>query len=80
MTRDELQAVFLSVFPLGSDVDWSTVRYGETEGWDSLAHMQLITELEDRCDILIDTDDVIDMSSFDKAVEILGRYEVVVVG
>ena len=40
--------------------------------------MQLITELEDRLGILIDTDDVIDLSSFDKAVEILAKYGVVV--
>ena len=80
MTRDELEEIFLAVFPLDPNVDWSSVRYGETTGWDSLAHMQLITELEDRCDILIDTDDVIDLSSFDKAVEILARYVVTVVG
>lgn len=80
MKRDALQQIFLDTFPLDPDVDWTAVRYGETPGWDSLAHMQLITELEDSCDILIDTDDVIDLSSFDKAVEILAKYGVAVDG
>ncbi len=78
MTRSELQEIFRSTFPLPPAPDWDSVRYGETEGWDSLAHMQLITELEDRCEILVETDDVIDLSSFPRAIEILSKYGVVV--
>lgn len=78
MKRDALEQIFADVFLLDLPIDWASVRYGETSGWDSLAHMQLITELEDGCEILIDTDDVIDLSSFDKAVEILAKYGVTV--
>lgn len=76
MELASLQKIFIDVFLLEAPVDWASVRYAETEGWDSLAHMQLITELEDELGILIDTDDVIDLSSFDKAVEILAKYGV----
>lgn len=78
MELEALQQLFTELFSLEPPVDWGSVRYAETEGWDSLAHMQLITELEDLLGILIDTDDVIDLSSFDKAVEILAKYGVVV--
>lgn len=80
MRRAALQQIFRDVFPLDREVDWGEVRYSETEGWDSIAHMQLITALEDSFDILIDTDDVIDLSSFDKAIEILAKYGVTVDG
>lgn len=38
--------------------------------------MALIAALEDEFDIMIDTDDVIDMSSFAKAREILAKHGV----
>jgi acyl carrier protein len=37
--------------------------------------MILIAELEDQFDVMLDTDDIIDMSSVGKAKEILGKYE-----
>jgi acyl carrier protein len=76
MDRSQLEALFTDVLDLPPDVDWSTVRYQETERWDSLAHMAIVAELEDRLGIMLDTDDVIDLSSFEKAIEILGKYDV----
>lgn len=43
-------------------------------GWDSIAHMTLIASLDSAFDIALDTDDVIDMSSYGKAREILTKY------
>jgi len=59
-----------------ADVDWSEVKYQQTEGWDSLAHMAMVGEIEDRCGIMLETDDVIDMSSYEIAIEILKKYDV----
>jgi acyl carrier protein len=52
------------------------VEYGKTPGWDSVAHMSLVAEIENSFDIMLDSDDVIDMSSFGKAKEILAKYDV----
>jgi acyl carrier protein len=76
-TRDDLRAAFKDALDLDDSVAIDTLTYRSIEQWDSVAHMVLIAELEDRFDVMLDTDDVIDMSSFDKAVEILGKYEVV---
>jgi acyl carrier protein len=38
--------------------------------------MSLIAAIEDEFSIMIDTDDVINLSSFTEAVRILGKYEV----
>ena len=45
-------------------------------GWDSVAHMVLMSEIENVFDIMLDTDDVIDFSSFEKGKEILRKYDI----
>ena len=46
------------------------------ETWDSVGHMSLIAALEDAFGIVLDVDDIIDFSSFEKGKEILGKYDV----
>lgn len=51
--------------------------YQETDEWDSVGHMMLINALEDAFDIMMDTDDIVDLSSFAKGMEILAvHYEI----
>ena len=50
--------------------------YGESAAWDSVGHMTLIAALEDAFDIMVDMDDIIDLSSFEKGKEILRKYDV----
>jgi len=38
--------------------------------------MVLIAELEERFDIIIDMEDIIDFSGFEKGKELLGKYDV----
>lgn len=67
-----------NVFMDSLGVDESTVRddlkYAGIPQWDSVAHMALIAAIEDAFEIMIDTEDVIDMSSFAKAKEIVAKY------
>lgn len=50
------------------------LKYASTPKWDSTAHMSLVASLDSTFDIMLDTDDVIDMSSYPKAREILTKY------
>ncbi len=50
--------------------------YESVTGWDSVGHMQLMAQLEDEFDIMIETDDIINFSSYEKGKEILAKYEV----
>ena len=50
------------------------LKYNEIPEWDSVAHMTLVGEIEDSFEIMLDTNDIIDMSSFAKAKEIVSRY------
>lgn len=52
------------------------LKYGKSEQWDSVGHMSLIAALEDAFDIMVDMDDIIDLSSFEKGKEILRKYDV----
>lgn len=47
------------------------LKYQGTELWDSVGHMSLIAALEDAFDIMMETDDIIDLSSYEKGIEIL---------
>jgi acyl carrier protein len=53
-----------------------SLEYNSIKEWDSVAHMALIAALEEAYDIMLETDDVIDMSSVGRAREILAKYSV----
>lgn len=50
--------------------------YMGIEQWDSVGHMSLVAAIEDAFDVMMDTDDIIDFSSYKKGIEILKKYEV----
>ncbi len=72
---EKLAKVFAETFGI-SEAETKGLQYQGIEAWDSVGHMSLIAALEDEFDIQLDTDDIIDMSSFEKAQEILKKYDV----
>jgi acyl carrier protein len=68
---ERLRNVFRNSLQLPEDMDFFAVRYGETAGWDSVAHMGLVAEIEQAFDVMFTTEQVIDMSSFEKAQDLL---------
>lgn len=54
------------------------LEFQAVEQWDSVGHMGLISALEEAFDIVFDTDDIVDFSSFVKGKEILAKYGVVI--
>lgn len=53
-----------------------TLTYQSVPLWDSVGHMTLVAALEEAFDIMLDTEDIIDMSSYQKSQEILSKYGV----
>lgn len=47
------------------------LEYQGVELWDSVGHMNLMAALEDAFDIMMETDDIVDFSSYEKGQEIL---------
>jgi len=52
------------------------LKYQQIPLWDSVGHMTLVANIEDAFDIMIETDDIIDLSSYEKGKEILKKYGV----
>lgn len=54
------------------------LSYQDVPAWDSVGHMGLISELEDAFDIQFETDDIVDFNSYERGIELLGKYDVVI--
>lgn len=74
---DRFDSVFRTGLGLDEAMDVRTTSYGETQEWDSIAHMQLVAELEREFGIMIETEDVIAMSDYAITRDILRtKYDV----
>ncbi len=74
--NDKLTKAFCDALGVTPDAVVDDLQYNTIKEWDSTAHMILIAELENTFDVMLDTDDIIDMSSVGKAKTILARYDV----
>ena len=71
--------IYTQAFIEAFEVDESEVpnlEYESIEEWDSVGHMVLMATLEESFDIILDMEDIIDFSGFEKGKELLGKYEV----
>lgn len=68
-------SAFCKTFNISED-NLENLKYQDIEEWDSVGYMGLISCIEDIFNITIDTDDIIDFSSFKKGKEILIKYDV----
>lgn len=66
---------FYAALQIDQSIDIRKLSYRDF-GWDSVAHMVLMATLEETFDIQLETDDVIDFSSYKKGTEILRNYGV----
>jgi acyl carrier protein len=72
---DIYNQVFIKTFRVNSD-QLDTLSYRSISAWDSIGHMVLIAEMEEVFNILIDANDIIDFSSYEKGKQILNKYNV----
>lgn len=71
---EKLNAAFVEALDLDPNESiLDSYSYGDPK-WDSVAHMALVVSIEAQFDIMMETDDVIDLSSFSKGKEILAKY------
>lgn len=60
--------------PPGADCD--TLEFRQAPQWDSLAHLQLVLELEREFAVTIENDDVLRITSFRSVLDVLDRLGV----
>lgn len=56
--------------------DLEELKYRGIRSWDSIGHMDLVTDLEETFGIHLNTIDVMDFSSYEKGKEVLKKYGV----
>jgi len=72
---EKYEKAFAETFGVSSN-ELAKLKYQDIPGWDSVGHLELIAVLEEALGITFDTDDIIDLSSFEKGKEILKKYNV----
>ena len=74
-SREDISKIFKKAF--GDEIkDIENLKYQEIIEWDSVGHMNLMSEIEEELGIELDIDDIIEFSSFEKGIEILSKYNV----
>lgn len=69
--EDRLKRVFAQALRISIERVSDGLKYDSIPEWTSVGHMVLITAIDSEFGIMLDTEDIIDMSSFKKAKEIL---------
>ena len=67
---------FISSLNIDDSVFSDKLEYNDIPEWDSIGHMSLMSALEDEFSISIETDDIVDYSSYKKGIEILKKYKI----
>ena len=69
---EKYNQAFMKTFEITED-QLIGLKYQDIKAWDSVGHMSLMAALEDAFDIMMDADDIIDFSSYEKGKEILQK-------
>ena len=75
--REKYNKVFMETLDVEAD-QLIGLSYQDVPAWDSVGHMGLISELEDAFDIQFEIDDIVDFNSYEKGIELLKKYDVVI--
>ena len=67
---------FIESFSIEESALEGNLEYESVEEWDSIGHMTLMSGLEEGFGIAMDTDDIVDFSSYKKGIEILKKYKI----
>lgn len=73
---DKLKDSFAQSLGISKNADFTSLAYRQIPQWDSVAHMNLIAQLESDFNVMLSTDEVLAMSNFTKAKEILEKHGV----
>ena len=74
--KDVLKKLFIESLSIEKKDFTESLEYNSIPQWDSIGHMTLMSGLEETFKITLETDDIIDFSSFKKGKEILKKYKV----
>ena len=74
-SEEKYQNIFIKSLSIDNKKFSENLKYNEIPEWDSIGHMTLMSGLEEGFGITMETDDIIDFSSYKKGIEILKKYK-----
>ena len=74
--KEKYQSIFVKSLALNENKFNENIKYNEVSEWDSIGHMTLMSGLEEGFGITMETDDIVEFSSYKKGIEILKKYKV----
>ena len=74
--KEKYKKLFIEALNVKEKIINDDLKYNDVPEWDSIGHMTLVAALEEEFKISLETDDIIDFSSFKKGIEILKKYKV----
>jgi len=72
---EKYKKAFVNSFEVKEE-DVDKLEYQSIPEWDSVGHMGLISELEEAFNIQFEMDDVVELGSYFKGIEILKKYQI----
>ena len=76
--KEKYDKIFTDCFSVASSSLDEKFIYQSVSAWDSVGHMGMIAAIEETFAITMETDDIVDLSSYNKGKEILQKYGVTV--
>ena len=73
---NKYKEIFIKSLSMDKNKFDDKIKYNDIPEWDSIGHMTLMSELEEEFKISMETDDIIEFSSYKKGMEILKKYKV----
>ena len=74
--KEKYKDIFVKSLSINSGKFNEEVKYNEIPEWDSIGHMTLMSGLEEGFSISMETDDIVDFSSYKKGMDILKKYKI----
>ena len=73
---NKYKEIFIKSLSIDNKKFNENIKYNEIPEWDSIGHMTLMSGLEEGFGIAMETDDIVDFSSYRKGMEILKKYKI----
>lgn len=74
--KQKYNTVFMNCFSIDESALSDSLVYNTISAWDSVGHMKMVAAMEETFDIMMDTEDILDFSSYEKGFELLAKYGV----
>ena len=76
--KTKYQKIFIESLSIDNSKFNENIKYNEILEWDSIGHMTLMSGLEEGFKIAMETDDIVEFSSYKKGIEILQKYKITI--